>query len=226
MDERDDDLSALIRAKATRHVAPSHLRARIDARITEIGTARGGEVDGAGTSIPPMLAWRRWTNMGAAFAVGVVASLMVMLTLRGAGEEDRLAQAVLDSHVRSLMGAHVVDVESSDKHTVKPWFSGRLDYAPPVKDLAADGIPLAGARLDYLGQRPVAALVYRLNQHTINVFVWPAAGELSKDPAFSVRQGFNVAHWTGDGMQFWAVSDVNAGELRNVVRLLALKDSP
>ncbi|HKB81813.1 MAG TPA: anti-sigma factor [Burkholderiales bacterium] len=226
MDERDDDLSALIKAKATRHVAPSQLRARIDARIAELGSARAGEIDGTAASIPPMLAWRRWTNMGAAFVVGVVASFVVTLALRGAGEEDRLAQAVLDSHVRSLMGAHLVDVESTDKHTVKPWFSGKLDYAPPVKDLASEGIPLAGGRLDYLGQRPVAALVYRLNQHTINVFVWPATGDSPRDPVFAVRQGFNVAHWSADGMQFWAVSDVNAGELRNVVRLLALRDKP
>jgi anti-sigma factor RsiW len=226
MDERDDDLSALIKAGATRHAAPPQLRARIDARIAEIGFARAGDI--AGTQVPAgqWHAWRRWTNMGAAFAVGVVASIAVMLVLRGAGDEDRLAQAVVDSHVRSLMSAHLVDVESSDKHTVKPWFSGKLDYAPPVKDLAADGIPLTGGRLDYLGQRPVAALVYRLNRHTINVFVWPTAGDSPKDPAFAVRQGFNVAHWTGDGMQFWAVSDVNTTELHNFVRLLALKDHP
>jgi anti-sigma factor RsiW len=226
MDERDDDLSALIKAGATRHAAPSQLRARIDARIAEIGTARAGEVAGAGMPGLPMAAWRRWTNMGAAFAVGVMAGIAVILVLRGAGDEDRIAQAVVDSHVRSLMSAHLFDVESSDKHAVKPWFSGELDYAPPVKDLAAEGIPLAGGRLDYLGQRPVAALVYRLNRHTINVFVWPASGESSKGPVFAVRRGFNVAHWTGDGMQFWAVSDVNAGELRNIVRLLSLKDGP
>ena len=226
MDERDDDLSALIKARATRHAAPPQLRARIDARIAEIGTARVGEPAGTGVLDLPLEAWRRWTNMGAAFAIGVVASIAVMLALRGAGDEDRIAQAVVDSHVRSLMSAHLVDVESSDKHAVKPWFSGKLDYAPPVKDLASEGIPLAGGRLDYLGQRPVAALVYRLNRHTINVFVWPAAGESSKDPAFAVRQGFNVAHWTGDGMQFWAVSDVNAGELRTVVRILVSGDHP
>ena len=224
MDERDDDLSALIKAKATRYAAPSQLRARIDARIAEIGTARAGEIARAGAPGSPMQAWRRWTNMGAAFAFGVVASLVVVLALRGAGEEDRLAQAVVDSHVRSLMGAHLVDVESSDKHAVKPWFSGKLDYAPPVKDLAAEGVPLAGGRLDYVGQRPVAALVYRLNLHTINVFVWPTMGDSPQEPVFAVRQGFNVAHWTGDGMYFWAVSDVNAAELRKVVHLLALKD--
>jgi anti-sigma factor RsiW len=224
MDERDDDLSALIKAKATRHAAPSQLRARIDARIAEIGTARAGENAGAGAPDSPMRAWRRWTNMGAAFAFGVVASVVVVLALRGADEEDRLAQAVVDSHVQSLMGAHLVDVESSDKHAVKPWFSGKLDYAPPVIDLAPEGIALAGGRLDYLGQGPVAALVYRLNRHTINVFVWPAAGEPSRDPVFAERRGFNLAHWTGDGMQYWAVSDANAGELRNFVRLLSLKD--
>ena len=226
MDERDDDLSALIKAGATRHVAPPRLRARIDARIAEIGTARAGEVAGERMPGLPMAAWRRWTNMGAAFTVGVMASIAVILALRGAGDEDRTAQAVVDSHVRSLMSAHLFDVESSDKHAVKPWFSGKLDYAPPVKDLASEGIPLAGGRLDYLGQRPVAALVYRLNRHTINVFVWPAAGESSKDPAFAVRQGFNVANWSVDGMQYWAVSDVNVGELQNIVRLLALKDRP
>ncbi len=226
MDERDDDLSALIKAKATRHAAPSQLRARIDARIAGIGTSRADGVDGTVRPVSALLAWRRWTNMGAAFAAGVVASFAVMLVLRGAGDEDRIAQAVLDSHVRSLMSAHLVDVESSDKHTVKPWFSGKLDYAPPVQDFATEGIPLAGGRLDYLGQRPVAALVYRLDRHTINVFVWPAAGESSKDPAFAVRQGFNIAHWSGDGMQYWAVSDANAGEMHKFVRLLSLKDHP
>ena len=226
MDERDDDLSALIKAGATRHAAPTQLRARIDARIAEIGFARGADMAGTPVPVAPLQAWRRWTNVGASFAFGVVASIAVMLALRGAGDEDRLAQAVVDSHVRSLMSAHLVDVESSDRHTVKPWFAGKLDYAPPVRDLAAEGIPLAGGRLDYVGQRPVAALVYRLNRHTINVFVWPAAGNPAQDPVFVVRQGFNVAHWSGDGMQFWAVSDVNAADLRKVIHFLALTDRP
>lgn len=223
MDERDDDLSALIKAGATRHAASPQLRARIDARIAEADRSRASGAPSGGMALP-VRAWRHWINSGAAFAVGVVASVAVMLVLRGGGDEDRLAQAVVDSHVRSLMSAHLVDVESSDRHTVKPWFSGKLDYAPPVRDLAAEGIPLAGGRLDYIGQRPVAALVYRLKQHTINVFVWPAAGNPEQDPVFAVRQGFNVAHWSSNGMQYWAVSDVNAVDLRHVVGFLVRTD--
>ena len=225
MDERDDDLSALIKAGATRHAAPPQLRARIDARIAETDMSRAGGAARRGMGLP-VRAWRRWLNMGVAFALGVVASVTVMLVLRGGGDEDRLAQAVVDSHVRSLMSAHLVDIESSDRHTVKPWFAGKLDYAPPVRDLAAEGIPLVGGRLDYVGQRPVAALVYQLKRHTINVFVWPAVGNPVQDPVLAVRQGFNVAHWSRDGMQFWAVSDVNAADLRNVVHFLALTDHP
>ena len=224
MSERDDELSALIKSEATRHAAPAQLRARLGARLAQEGIGPAVKHPSAGGRPGEM--WRHWINVGAAFAVGVVASVGVMLMLRGNADEGRLAQAVVDSHVRSLMGAHLVDVQSSDKHTVKPWFSGKLDYAPTVKDLAPEGIPLVGGRLDYLGQRPVAALVYRLNRHTINVFVWPAAGESSKDPAFAVHQGYNVAHWSSAGMSFWAVSDVNAVELRNVVRLLASADNP
>jgi anti-sigma factor RsiW len=224
MSEPDDELSALIKSKATRHVAPGHLRARIEKMITQEGTGLTVRQPQQGIHLREM--WRRWTNMAGAFAVGVAASVAVVLMLRGNAEDDRIAQAVVDGHVRSLMGAHLVDVESSDRHTVKPWFSGKLDFAPTVKDLAPEGIPLLGGRLDYLGQRPVAALVYRLRQHTVNVFVWPATGMAFTRPAFAVRQGFNIAHWTGEGMQFWAVSDMNAGDLRNIVSLLASSDRP
>jgi anti-sigma factor RsiW len=224
MNELDDELGALIKSKATRHAAPPQLRASVEEMIAH-------EVTGITVRQPPRHIhlpeiWRRWTNTAGAFALGAVASVAIVLMVRGNADEDRIAQAVVDSHVRSLMGAHLVDVESSDRHTVKPWFSGKLDFAPTVKDLASEGIPLLGGRLDYLGQRPVAALVYRLRQHTINVFVWPATGVASTGPAFAARQGFSVAHWTGEGMQFWAVSDLNAGDLRNIVSLLASSDRP
>ena len=145
MSERDDELSALIKSKATRHAAPAQLRARIGIAIKD--------PESTGPGWRPREAWHRWINVGAAFAVGLVASFAVLLALRGTGDEDRMVQAVVDSHVRSPMGDHLVDVQSSDKHTVKPWFFGKLDYAPTVKDLAPEGVPLVGGRLDYLGQR-------------------------------------------------------------------------
>jgi len=226
MDQHDDELSALIKGKAKRYQAPSELRNLIKANL---GTTRlsDADVSGFGSARPRperkvlSTTWAQWLNLGLAFACGVTVSVVAVFFLRAGGEEDHLAQSVVDSHVRSLMAAHVVDVESSDKHTVKPWFTGKVDFSPPVKDFAAEGISLVGGRLDYIGQRPVAALVYRFKQHTINVFIWPSTSATPKDPQFTVRQGYNVAHWYAGEMQFWAISDVNVGELQTLVRLLA-----
>ena len=110
-----------------------------------------------------------------------------------------------------------MDVVSTDQHTVKPWFDGRLDFAPPVKDLKADGFPLAGARLDYLAGRPVAALVYQRRLHDIDLFVWPDAGHVTPGPAETSVSGYNAIHWNQDGMVFWAVSDLNSQELADFV---------
>jgi anti-sigma factor RsiW len=123
-------------------------------------------------------------------------------------------------HVRSLLATHLVDVETSDRHVVKPWFAGKVDFSPPVLELAEQGFPLVGGRLDYLQGRVVAAVVYRRRQHIINVFVWPA-GTLPAVSHVSRHDGYNVASWVQGGLEFWAVSDVDPADLQQLRSLFA-----
>jgi len=128
-------------------------------------------------------------------------------------------EAVVDSHVRSLMADHLVDLRSSDKHTVKPWFDGKLDFAPPVARLDGTEFPLAGGRLDYINGHPAAAVVYRHAKHWINLFIWPSTG---RDTAASTStdRGYNLVHWTDYGMTYWAASDVSAPDLQTFAGLV------
>jgi anti-sigma factor RsiW len=130
-------------------------------------------------------------------------------------------QEIVASHVRSLMENHLMDVVSSDQHTVKPWFDGKLDFAPPVQDFSAEGYPLAGGRLDYLERRNVAVLIYHRALHVINLYVWPAEDNSNTTVSVGTIQGYNVLSWRKNGFEFRAVSDLNAAELRDFARLLA-----
>ena len=163
---------------------------------------------------PRLLTWAA----AAAVIVAVGGGLTMVRSVTA--RHDSLVDAVVEGHVRSLMADHLFDVESSDRHTVKPWFLGKLDFAPPVVDLASTGFPLLGGRLDYLNGRPVAALVYRRQQHTINLFVSPAVTAPEPIESRTVR-GFHVRHWSRDGMSFWAISDLNDRELNDFVNAIS-----
>ena len=135
-----------------------------------------------------------------------------------------VAQEVLDSHLRSLMPGHLADVQSTDQHTVKPWFNGKLDYSPPVTDFAGRGYPLLGGRLEYVDGRSVSALVYGRRQHIINVLLWPSERGAAGAPT-QTRQGYHVLHWVTPDYTYWVVSDLGLAELRDFEQLLQQADS-
>lgn len=203
----DDELGLLIRREATRHAPPPALAERILADL------RNADVREPARPPRRPLPWR-WLQAIALFGAGAATAWGIALSLLVMPVQDLMSESVTDSHVRSLMGSHLTDVLSSDRHTVKPWFAGKLDFSPPVVDLAAEGLPLVGARLDYIEGRPVAALVYQAGQHVINLFVWPAPTEKAAAPRTMARRGYNIVHWNEGGMQAWAVSDLNPGELQ------------
>ena len=125
-----------------------------------------------------------------------------------------LATQLIASHARSLLANHLTDVASSDQHTVKPWLDAKLDFAPAVVDLSSEGFPLIGGRLDYLDNRPVAALVYGRRKHFINLFIWPTAADATRAPKTMTRQGYQLLHWADSEFNYWAVSDVNIDDLQ------------
>ena len=188
---------------------PPALRARLSAAVADTAPAPVRRMD---------LLRQQWRSL-AGGAVTAFAWIVGTALLTGHAV-DEFAHAVVAAHVRAKLGDHLLQVASSDQHTVKPWLSARLDYSPPVRDLAGEGFPLAGARIDMLGQRPVATLVYRHRLHTIDVFVRPLSGAAAPSGLQTVR-GFNVAHATGARMEWTAVSDVDADVLSAFLGALA-----
>jgi anti-sigma factor RsiW len=189
-------LSQRIRTELPRHTAPAHLRASLR------------------TAMPRRRAWRPF-----AAGLAVAAALALVIVIPNGSD---LTDSVVASHIRALQPGHLTDVASTDQHTVKPWFDGRLDFAPPVKDLASRGFPLIGGRLDYLAGRPVAAMAYHRAQHVIDLYAWPTTGPSRQSAA--ERNGYNTIRWTRNAMTFWAVSDLNPAELAEFVALWQTMD--
>jgi len=190
-------LSARLAAPGVAYRAPDALRTRIEAM--------------AATPEPKprrLRAAAPWALSGGFGALAATFALMLSLPSTTALEDQLIA-----SHVRSTMEQHLVDVQTSDRHTVKPWFNGRVDFAPPVVDLADQGFPLVGGRLDYIDGKVVAAVVYRRNKHVVNLFIWKAQPGIASPAPARAHAGYAVVHWRENGLEFWAVSDVEARDL-------------
>jgi anti-sigma factor RsiW len=199
-------LRELLRERAPRHRAPAGLRRRV-----------------AALAEPRFAVRRNWLLWPAAGAVAAVAAFALVTVLRTMDNDERVVRDVVAGHARAMLTGRVIEVASSDRHVVKPWLGGKLDFSPPVRDFEAEGFKLAGARLDYLDGRPVAALVYRHRSHVVDVFVWPSARD--DRPRAHSERGYNVARFSSSGMQFWAVSDLNAAELDELAALLRRPES-
>ena len=161
------------------------------------------------------LPWWNW----AAAVVCLLIAVGGLLLYSGNRRDETVARELVSDHVRSLMATHLTDVLTSDQHTVKPWFTGKLDFSPRVRDLSADGFELIGGRLDYVDAHSAAAIVYQRRKHVINLFTWPAKNG-DESPHTTAEQGFNLIEWTQDGMYYCAVSDLNQQELREFVELI------
>jgi anti-sigma factor RsiW len=157
---------------------------------------------------------RSWVTAGLALAAGVLLGFFVAQALVRHSSEQTLLAELTDSHVRSLIGTHLTDVISSDQHTVRPWFEGKLDFAPPVADLSGQGFPLVGGRAEYIDGRSVAALVYERRKHFINLFVWPSQPGTEQVKGENSQRGYNIVRWRAAGMNYAAVSEVAEDDLR------------
>jgi anti-sigma factor RsiW len=209
------ELRAAITARVPAFQAPDALRERVRAALGTAARARAPRRSGVQSV---------WRPLALAASLAVVALGGWNLALQHAAGET-LADQVLASHIRSLMPGHLTDVVSSDQHTVKPWFNGKLDFSPPVYDFAGRGYPLLGGRLDYVGGRTVAALAYGRRQHLINVFLWPATRGPGGAPKTRDRQGYHLLHWTTRDYAYWVVSDLGPSELHDFAHLVQQADS-
>jgi anti-sigma factor (TIGR02949 family) len=192
---RDD-----IRQAAPVYRAPEALRRQLRSTLRREAAANA----------PTALRAPGWLAYAASILIALAVGSGGTVLLTGARQNDTVANEVIDSHLRSLLGSHLTDVASSDEHTVKPWFAGRTDLSPPGVDLAAEGFPLIGGRLDLIQGKPVPALVYRVGKHIINVIVLPARPDDFGETL--ARRGYTLRHWDEGDLGYWAVSDTSPDE--------------
>jgi anti-sigma factor (TIGR02949 family) len=208
--ERERRVRAAVEAHLTPLRAPERLRSNVRAMLrAQLKPSQRRQ-----TWLPT------WAATAAALLLGVVGGWRLGLWQGSRGDGTDVVAEVVAGHVRSLQGAHLTDIASSEHHTVKPWFAGKLDFSPPVPDFTTQGFPLIGGRLDYLGENQVAALVYGRRQHVINLFVWPSR-DSNALPAAASRRGYQVVHGAAGGMTYWAISDLNQAELSQFAQLVA-----
>ncbi len=199
MNEDENKLSEALRTRAPYYKASAALRARIK-------------------ETPTPSKWNFWSAQSLSIFAGAMAgvgALVLGLTLFFAAPsaQDRMMQDIISNHVRSIQVDHLTDVASSDQHTVKPWFNGKLDFAPPVIEQPGSGFELVGGRMEYIGQRNAAALIYKYNQHVINLTIWPEQGA-NADLHTSSDRGYHLLNWRKKGFAYWLVSDLDATKLR------------
>jgi len=198
------ELQSAIRSSAPYYTPPPALRESVRQALQE-SVAEGKEAQ------PSNVPWR-WMAIAASFLLAASLTWNINHLPSRTPESTLIAQNIMASHVRSLIGTHLMDVVSTDQHTVKPWFNGKLDYSPEVKDFAAQGFPLVGGRIEYIADRPVAALVYHRRQHVVNLFTWPSTPSDTAESHFS-RNGYNVVQWSHASMTYWAISDIPSAEI-------------
>jgi anti-sigma factor RsiW len=209
--------SRTLKEGLVRHRAPDVLKARIRSALAQ-PTAFDQSVP------PPKRSWLRLAAAGVMIAAA--SSALTFGAMRRPAAQRTATADVLTSHIRSLMPGHLLDIASTDQHNVKPWFNGRLDLSPSVPRLDSIGFPLLGGRVDYVSGRSVAAVVYGRRQHIINVFSWPSSDAAPLAPSVSTQKGYHIVHWRNEGMEMWAVSDLNAGELEQFVARFEASETP
>jgi len=208
-------MRARLKDESFRFEAPPALKEKIRRAIPASSPSRAGGYFSRREGWAP-----RALRIAVPLAVGALLAIVLVPRAILPTANENIASEVVASHVRSLMASHLMDVASTDQHTVKPWFNGKLDFSPPVNDFAKEGFPLVGGRLDYIGSRPVAALVYQHGKHVINVFMWPSAGDTTSAERIETEHGYNVEQMIVAGMNCWVVSDLNQAELDKFAGLI------